>query len=62
MADLSRRDFLRVAGAGAAGASLLGASGCANPLRSHSDRTNVLVVIVDTLRADHVGSFGAARI
>ncbi len=62
MADLSRRDFLRAAGAGAAGATLLGAAGCANPLRSRSDRTNVVVVIVDTLRADHVGAYGARRV
>jgi arylsulfatase A-like enzyme len=60
--ELSRRDFLRVAGAGAAGATLLGAAGCANPLRSRSDRTNVLVIVVDTLRADHVGSYGATRV
>jgi arylsulfatase A-like enzyme len=66
---LTRREFLRAAGAGATGASLLGVAGCA----SFADRVprlpeeylpgggtgpNVIVVIIDTLRKDHVGAYG----
>ncbi|MEW6638197.1 MAG: sulfatase, partial [Actinomycetota bacterium] len=55
------RDFLKVAGAGAAGAALLGgplASGCASYLPSGGSRMNVVVVILDSLRKDHVGVYG----
>jgi len=63
---LTRRDFLKAAGAGA---SLLGAAGCA----SFADKVprlpeeylpgggagpNVILVIIDTLRKDHVGAYG----
>jgi arylsulfatase A-like enzyme len=66
---LTRGDFLKVAGAGVAGASLLGAAGCAG----RADRVqrlpeeylpggrggpNVIVVIIDSLRRDHVGAYG----
>jgi arylsulfatase A-like enzyme len=56
---LTRRDFLRVAGAGAAGAAGIGAAGCSFGIGGNSsDKPNILLVIVDTLRADHVGTFG----
>src|SRR3712207_751983 len=66
---LTRREFLRAAGAGATGASLLGVAGCA----SFADRVprlpeeylpgggtgpNVILVVIDTLRKDHVGAYG----
>jgi len=66
---LTRGDFLKVAGAGVAGASLLGAAGCAG----RADRVqrlpeeylpggrggpNVILVIIDSLRRDHVGAYG----
>jgi arylsulfatase A-like enzyme len=65
----TRRDFLRVAGAGAAGASLLGAAGCAGfadrvprlpeeYLPGGGTGPNVILVIIDTLRKDHVGAYG----
>ena len=65
----TRRDFLRAAGAGAAGASLLGAAGCAGfadrvprlpeeYLPGGGTGPNVIVVIIDTLRKDHVGAYG----
>jgi arylsulfatase A-like enzyme len=63
---LTRREFLKVAGAGALGASLLGA-GCDVterlpnlPVRPPAgDRnTNVVVIIIDSLRKDHVGAYG----
>jgi arylsulfatase A-like enzyme len=55
---LTRKDFLKVAGAGA---TLLGASslspGC-DRQPSRKSKTNVVVVIIDSLRKDHVGAYG----
>src|SRR5919202_5532860 len=51
--SLSRRDFLRVAGA--AGAALLGGSGCG---AGGGSGLNVVLVIIDSLRKDHVGAYG----
>jgi len=50
---LTRRDFLKVAGA--AGTALLGAAGCAS---DGGPEMNVLLVIIDSLRKDHVGAYG----
>ena len=69
--DLTRRDLIRAGGAGAAGIALLGVSACdsggeagateqtkttapppANPM-------NVVVVVMDSLRADHIYGDGA---
>ncbi len=69
---MNRRDFLKLSGAGVAGASLLGAAGCesSDPLprpplpepfdiRSGAQSgMNVVVVIIDSLRKDHVGAYG----
>ncbi|HEX6710182.1 MAG TPA: sulfatase [Rubrobacter sp.] len=65
---LTRKDFLK----GAAGVSLLGASGCGgtdNLLARHPTRPptgdpamNVILVILDSLRKDHVGAYGDDRI
>ena len=66
---LTRRDFLKAAGAGVAGASLLGAAGCAGDadrvprlpeeyLPGGGTGPNVILVIIDTLRRDHVGAYG----
>jgi arylsulfatase A-like enzyme len=51
--ELTRRHFLEAAGAGAAAAAF-------GPGRfgRRPDGPNVLVLIVDTLRADHVGAYG----
>ena len=61
---LTRREFLALAGAGAIGASLLGA-GCDLsrrlpnlPGRPPASDTNVVLVIIDSLRKDHVGAYG----
>ncbi len=51
---LTRRDFLKVAGAGIAGATLLGGCG---PGPGGSDRANVVLVVVDSLRRDHIGAY-----
>ena len=53
---------MKVAGAGVAGASLLGtsafASGCSTYLPSGGSRMNVILVVLDSLRKDHVGAYG----
>ncbi|MDQ3794958.1 MAG: sulfatase, partial [Actinomycetota bacterium] len=64
---LTRKEFLTLTGTGALGASLLG-SGCnlltkrlpnlPNRLPSANHNTNVVVVILDSLRKDHVGAYG----
>jgi arylsulfatase A-like enzyme len=66
---LTRRSFLRAAGAGAAGAALLGAAGCSDfgdkvarlpeeYLPGGGAGPNVILVIIDSLRRDHVGAYG----
>ncbi len=68
---LTRRDFLRAAATSAAGASLLGAAGCGRtdlsprvPIRpaARGSAMNVILVILDSLRKDHVGAYGDDRI
>ncbi len=61
----TRREFLKAASAGAAGVGLLGAGGCSvsglfseGYLPSRGERPNVIVVILDSLRKDHVGAYG----
>src|ERR671920_1842773 len=58
---LTRKDFLKVAGTGTAGLALLGASaatsGCSY-LPEGGPKVNVVVMIVDSLRRDHVGAYG----
>jgi arylsulfatase A-like enzyme len=48
---LTRRDFLKVAGM--AGAALVGGAGCGG-----RPEMNVVLVIIDSLRKDHVGAYG----
>jgi arylsulfatase A-like enzyme len=66
---LTRKDFLKAAGVGAAGASLLGAAGCSGIadkvtrlpeeyLPSGGAGPNVILIIIDSLRRDHVGAYG----
>ena len=50
---LTRRDFLKVAGA--AGAALLGGTGCG---AGGGPGPNVILVIIDSLRKDHIGAYG----
>jgi arylsulfatase A-like enzyme len=61
---LTRREFLALAGAGTVGASLLGA-GCDLterlpnlPGRPPAGAANVVLVIIDSLRKDHIGAYG----
>ena len=66
---LTRSDFLRAAGAGAVGLPLLGAAGCGGLagklprvpeeyLPRGGPANNVILVIIDSLRKDHVGAHG----
>jgi arylsulfatase A-like enzyme len=50
---LTRRHFLKVAGAGMAGAALIGGAGCGG-----ATEMNVVLIIIDSLRKDHVGAYG----
>jgi arylsulfatase A-like enzyme len=58
---LSRRQLLQAGAVGAAGATLLPALGCSSGAGGPADDEplNVLFVIVDTLRPDHVGAYGS---
>jgi arylsulfatase A-like enzyme len=58
---LTRRHFI---GAGAAGAAALGASACSLTSSSagSSDRMSVLLLIVDSVRPDFVGSYGSPQV
>jgi arylsulfatase A-like enzyme len=50
---VTRRDFLKAAGAGMVGAALIGGAGCGG-----RPEMNVVLVIIDSLRKDHVGAYG----
>ena len=60
---LSRKGFLKTVGAGAVGAALLGAPAALSGREKGTVETerrpmNVILIIVDTLRKDHVGVYG----
>jgi arylsulfatase A-like enzyme len=64
---LTRKDFLKMTGAGLAGATLLGSTGCdlterirniTNYRSGVEPGTNVVLVIIDSLRKDHIGAYG----
>ncbi|MDQ3793991.1 MAG: sulfatase [Actinomycetota bacterium] len=58
---LTRKEFLKLAGAGAAGGALLGASALASgcgPTISGEPGPNVILIILDSLRKDHLGAYG----
>jgi arylsulfatase A-like enzyme len=59
---LSRRRFIQAGAAGAAGAALLPSTGCSIEESGAAGRMNVLLVIIDTLRPDHVGAYGSPQI
>jgi hypothetical protein len=59
---LTRRRFIGAAGASAAGVTLLGSSGCSSESKGSSDRLNVLLVIIDSVRSDFVAAYGAPRV
>jgi arylsulfatase A-like enzyme len=58
---LRRRDFVRAAGAGLAGAALAGA-GCREPFGdprgAQAGPRNIVLIVVDSLRPDHLGCYG----
>ncbi len=57
---VDRRSFLRIAGAGAVGTTLLrpGAASAAARMRATRHAPNVLVLVIDSLRHDYVGAYG----
>jgi hypothetical protein len=66
---LTRREFLKVSGAGVAGVSLLAGCERAGVLPDLPDNTpsadratNVVLIIMDSLRKDHVGAYGNHQI
>jgi len=60
---LNRRRFLGAGAASVAGAALLPNLACSTDERAGSDgRLNVLVLIVDSLRPDHVGAYGSPQV
>jgi arylsulfatase A-like enzyme len=59
---VTRRRFIGAAGASAAAAAALGAGACSSGSKRPSDRLNVLLVIVDSVRSDFVASYGAPRV
>jgi len=69
VSPLSRRDLLRAGGAGAAGLAA-GAAGYAlleseaeqDEKEAAEEPRNVVVVVIDNLRADHVGAYGSRRV
>lgn len=69
MSPLSRRDLLRAGGAGAAGLAagvaghaLLDSEDDEGEPPAEAERQNVVVVVIDNLRADHVGVYGSRRV
>jgi arylsulfatase A-like enzyme len=57
--------LIGTAGAAAAGAGLIGTAGCSSGGSGDSggsDRTNVLLLIVDSIRSDFVASYGAPNV
>jgi arylsulfatase A-like enzyme len=58
---LSRRRFLQAGAAGAVGAALPSLAGCSLEESGSGARPNVLLLIVDSLRPDHVGAYGTSK-
>lgn len=59
---LSRRRLLQAAGAAGAGAMLPTAAGCADDAQGDGGVRNVVLIVLDTLRPDFVGAYGAPRV
>jgi arylsulfatase A-like enzyme len=59
---LSRRRFIQAGAAGAAGAALLPSMGCSIEESGATGRMNVLLLIIDSLRPDHVGAYGSPQV
>lgn len=62
-ARLSRRRLLQAAGVAGAGAALPIAAGCGSSEASGDERVeNVVLIVIDSLRPDFVGAYGAPRV
>jgi arylsulfatase A-like enzyme len=55
--EFTRRDLMRMAAAGAGGFVMLGAEGYSVP----GERPNLVLVIVDSVRTDHLRAYGGGR-
>jgi arylsulfatase A-like enzyme len=58
---LTRRGLIQAGAAGAAGAALLPTLGCNVEESGATGRMNVLLLIIDSLRPDHVGAYGSPQ-
>ena len=67
----TRRGLLKAGGAGAVGAAALGAGGCFGGEDENAalgagggkpDGSNVVLIVIDTVRTDHVGVYGSERV
>ena len=59
---LTRRRLLELGGGGAASLALLGASGSRAPAQVPARARNVVVIVLDNVRADHIGAYGSRRV
>jgi arylsulfatase A-like enzyme len=59
---VNRRRFLQAGAAGAAGAALLGNPACSMEEAGADRRLNILLLIIDSLRPDHVGAYGSPQV
>jgi len=59
---LTRRRLFRAGAAGAVGAGLLPAVGCSMEESGAAGRPNVLLLIIDSVRPDHVGCYGSPQV
>ncbi len=59
---LTRRRLLELGGGGAASLALLGASGSRALAQAPARARNVVVIVLDNVRADHIGAYGSRRV
>lgn len=68
---LTRRSLLKAGGAGALGSGVLGTAGCFGGEEDDAalgadggkpDGSNVVLIVIDTVRIDHVGVYGSERV
>jgi arylsulfatase A-like enzyme len=59
---LTRRRLLELGGGGAASLAVLGAGGPSALAQARAQATNVVVIVLDNVRADHIGAYGSRRV
>lgn len=60
--ELTRRRLLELGGGGAASLALIGATGRYAAAQAPPAARNVVVIVLDNVRADHVGAYGSRRV